>query len=136
MGKKKIVLDTNIFISALGFNGPEKEILEKCIRGEFTLYYSNPILQELSRVLEYPKFNFSEAQKDALKLIIGEIGCLVNSGLEFNIEIDDPSDKIFIEVAIVSGSDFLVTGDKHLLKIRNIGKTSIVKSSEFLKSCK
>jgi predicted nucleic acid-binding protein len=37
MGKKKVVLDTNVLISALGFDGPERVLVRRCIAGELQL---------------------------------------------------------------------------------------------------
>ena len=63
MGKKKVLLDSNIFISALGWKGKPRVIFEKCLHGEFELVTSPNQLNELIRVMDYPKFNFTEKQK-------------------------------------------------------------------------
>lgn len=47
MGKKKVVLDTNILISALGWQGKPKEVFRKCVSGEEELITSVQQLNEL-----------------------------------------------------------------------------------------
>lgn len=59
MGKKKVTLDTNILISALGWNGKPKRIFEKCINSELELISSNEQIIELQEAINYPKFNFT-----------------------------------------------------------------------------
>ena len=59
---KKVVLDTNVLISALGWGGNPKMIFIKCIDGHLSLVTSKEQLDELQRVLEYPKFGFTETQ--------------------------------------------------------------------------
>ena len=63
MGKTKVLLDSNIFISALGWNGKPRVIFEKCLHGELELVTSASQLDELMRVMDYPKFKFTEEQK-------------------------------------------------------------------------
>jgi predicted nucleic acid-binding protein len=45
---------------------------------------------------------------------------------------DDPDDNRIVECAVKAGSDYLVTGDKHLLRVGSYGLLSIVKVAEFL----
>ena len=53
---KKVVLDTNIFISALGWKGKPRQIFQKCINDELELVTSPQQISELVRVMGYPKF--------------------------------------------------------------------------------
>jgi putative PIN family toxin of toxin-antitoxin system len=63
LGKRKVTLDTNILISALGWKGNPHKILQKVIDGEIELFISYDQFDELSRVLDYPKFDFTDEQK-------------------------------------------------------------------------
>ena len=65
MGQKKVILDTNIFISALSSDGNEREVLRKCLKGELYLYLTEGILKEILRVLEYPKFKFTKDESSS-----------------------------------------------------------------------
>jgi putative PIN family toxin of toxin-antitoxin system len=55
----RVVLDTNVLISAILFGGKPRQILEKAIRGEIRLCLSEPILEELKGVLQRSKFDYS-----------------------------------------------------------------------------
>lgn len=136
MGKKKIVLDTNIYISALGYRGKERDVLRKGLSGEFALYLSEDILKEIERVLEYPKFSFTSTQKDAFKLLLSEAATMVSPIIKLDLLPEDPSDNMFLEAAIAVEADYLITGNKHLLRVKQIGKTKIVKTAQFLEQNK
>ena len=69
---KKIVLDTNVLISAFGWKGPPREIFQKCISGELDLFVSPNLLLELKKVLSYPKFDFNSDEIDAFLSIVVE----------------------------------------------------------------
>ena len=60
MGKKKIVIDTNNLISALGWEGNSRDLLIRVINKEYEFIISIKQIEELKRVLDYPKFGFSK----------------------------------------------------------------------------
>ena len=132
MGKTKVLLDTNILISALGWSGKPKVIFEKCLHGELVLVTSPNQIDELKRVMDYPKFNFSEEQKATFISIILEIATMVEITGKVNVVVDDPDDNAILETAIVGNVQYLVSGDPHLLKLKEFAKVKIVTASEFL----
>jgi putative PIN family toxin of toxin-antitoxin system len=61
VGKKtKVVVDTNVVVSAFGWHGKPEEIIKLITKGKITNCISTDILDEVRRVITYPKFNFSE----------------------------------------------------------------------------
>lgn len=48
---------------------------------------------------------------------------------------DDPKDNMVLETAIMGDAEYIVTGDKHLLKVRQCGNVKIMKTSQFLSRC-
>jgi putative PIN family toxin of toxin-antitoxin system len=66
----KIVLDTNIFISAFLWGGKPREVLERVIEGKDILYISRPMIAELIEILRRPKFKVDD---EHLELFIREI---------------------------------------------------------------
>ncbi len=132
MGKTKVFLDTNILISALGWKGKPRVIFEKCLHGELELVTSLNQIQELKRVLDYPKFNFAEEQKVTFISIILEIARMVEIPGEVKVIVDDPDDDAMLETAIVGNVDYLISSDPHLLKLKEFAKVKIVTASEFL----
>lgn len=132
MGKTKVFLDTNILISALGWKGKPRIIFEKCLHGELELVTSPNQIEELKRVMDYPKFNFTEEQKTRFIFIILEIAVMVEIPGKVKVVEEDPDDNVMLETAIVGNADYLISGDPHLLKLKEFAKVKIVTASEFL----
>ena len=132
MGKTKVLLDTNILISALGWSGKQKVIFEKCLHGELELTTSPNQIEELKRVMNYPKFNFTEEHKATFISIIHEIATMVEISGKVKVIADDLDDNVILETAIVGNVVYLISGDPHLLKLKEFAKVKIVTASEFL----
>jgi len=127
----KVILDTNVLISAFIFGGKPRIILEQVIRGNLQLNISDPILDEIKRVLNRPKFNYPPS---VIQLIIYELlraSDFVIPMRKVNVIEGDPDDNKILECAIESGADYIVTGDSHLLKLETYKKTKIVSPSKF-----
>jgi len=62
----RLVLDTNVLVSALLFRSTALALLDTWRGGRFRLAVSEPILDEYARVLEYPKFRLSEREASAI----------------------------------------------------------------------
>src|SRR3990167_9304780 len=108
MGKTKVLLDTNILISAISWSGKPKVIFEKCLHGELVLVTSPNQIEELRRVMDYPKFNFTEEQKATFVSIILEIATMVEITGKVKVIIDDPDDNAILETAIVGNANCLI----------------------------
>ncbi|MBI2671310.1 putative toxin-antitoxin system toxin component, PIN family [Candidatus Woesearchaeota archaeon] len=132
MVKKKIVLDTNILISALGWKGKPREIFIKLLNKEFELVSSYKQLEELSRVMDYAKFTFTREQKKRFITLILEIANLTEITGKIKVIEEDEDDNIIIETAEVGQADFIISGDEHLLKLKEYNKIKIVTASNFL----
>ncbi|MBI2110050.1 putative toxin-antitoxin system toxin component, PIN family [Candidatus Woesearchaeota archaeon] len=133
MGKKRIVLDTNILISALGWNGKPRELFLKALNKEFELIISKGQIDELKRVLEYSKFGFTDEQKLKFLNILLEVAVLVEVPGKLKIIKEDPPDDNILETAVEGGADFIISGDWHILKLKQFNDIKIVKVSEFFK---
>lgn len=132
MGKEKIVVDTNILISALGWEGNPKELFRKFINGEFELIISQKQLEELKRVMDYPKFKFTEQQKSKFLTIINTIATVVEIKGTLHVIKEDPDDNLVLESAIENKASFIITGDKHLLKLKEYSGVNITTVAQFL----
>ncbi len=127
MGKKiKVVFDTNIWISILLQNILHKEYAQT--KQDITVYASNDILLEISKVLQYPKIakileKNSIHQKNVLRAITSECQ-IVEPKEQLHIIMEDESDNKILECAQAAGADIIVSGDKHLL---NLGKYKNIK---------
>ena len=128
---QRIVVDTNILISALGWRGLEHKLLNECFSGKHTLCLSIQILHELIKVMDYPKFKFTQAQKD-LYLSLLQAHSLILDIPEFLENVcEDKTDIKFIECAVKHNAAYLISGDQHLLKLKNFNGIPIIKVSEF-----
>lgn len=132
MGKTKVVLDTNILISALGWNGKPRQIFERCIEGEFELIISQKQLVELQRVLDYPKFNFTEDEKETFISLILKIATIVDILGTVDVIKEDPDDNVILETAMTGKCRYLISGDPHLLQLKKLDQIEILTANEFL----
>ena len=131
MGKKKIVIDTNNLISALGWEGNSRDLLRKVIDKEYEFIISIKQLEELKNVLDYPKFRFSEDQKRKFLEIIFKIAAVIKTKLKLDVCVDK-KDNMFLECAVEGKADYLISGDDHLLRLKKFRNVKIVSVKEFL----
>jgi putative PIN family toxin of toxin-antitoxin system len=134
VGKTKVTIDTNILVSGFGWKGNPHRVLDMVVRGEIELFTSREQFEELSRVLDYPKFEFSDKQKVGFKSLLSSVASFVETATELDIIKEDPTDNRILECAMVADVDFIVSGDEHLLSIKKFGRIEILTASEFLKS--
>ncbi len=131
----RVVLDINVLISGLLWLGPSHKILELVEERKVEFCITPSILEELSQVLKRAKF--LRRIKNCLSSTEELIATLSKSALFFpDIDIprivkDDPDDDKIIACAEVSGAEYIVTGDPHLLKIKRYGTISIVTPKRF-----
>ncbi len=128
----KIVLDTNVIVSAFGWRGAPYHILRRCIRGDFRLHLSTALLDETNRVLAYPKLEFSRSQIDEFIALIVEIAAVVEPDFTLDMVAADPSDNRVLECAISAGCRYVVTGDRHLLDLGALQDIQILTLDAFL----
>jgi putative PIN family toxin of toxin-antitoxin system len=128
----RVTVDTNIIISALNFSGSPLRILEMAAEGAIRLAVSDNILNEVERVLRRPKFGWSQERIDAAVRQISGFAEHVEPKQRIDIVKEDPTDNRIIECAAASGSEYLVTGDRHLLKIGQYQGVKMTTPSEFV----
>ena len=127
----KIVFDTNIYISAFVIPGDNAEkAYFYAIDGDFELCTSVAILTELARKLD-EKFGWEKQKIAQLITSISNLATVFKTTPWLKVVSDDPDNRI-LECAIKAEANFLVTGDRHLLKLRNYGNFEIIKLSTFL----
>lgn len=129
----RIVLDTNILISALITPfGNAARILDMVLLGELQVLYDDRILSEFREVLLRPKFSFEEKDVDELLSFIESEGVKVTSS-PINEPFIDEDDIPFIEVAITGMAEALITGNKRHYKGKSTKRIKIMTPDEFLK---
>lgn len=132
MGTIRVVFDTNVLISALGWNQKPEECLQLALQNQVLGYTSPGIIDELTRVMEYPQFEFTEHETQTfLQIILSEFR-LVDPDIDLEIIEDDPDDDKIIECAVAADADYIVSGDTHLLDLKQFRDIDIVPPAEFL----
>lgn len=129
-----MVPDTNVLASALFWSGAEATLVGLVEAGILEGYTSPAIMEELTRVLKYPRFGLTEEEVEDARNYYVMVLVVVKPGVTVNVVEEDPEDNRVLECALQAHVDFIVTGDKHLLKIREHRGVRIVRASEFLEA--
>jgi putative PIN family toxin of toxin-antitoxin system len=128
----RATLDSNIYISALAFGGEPKRLLQMALDGQIEIAVSQPILDEVSRILSGEKFSWPPERVNQAVSTIRSIAQVVKSTKTLEVVHADPSDNKIIECAAESLSDVIISGDKHLLRMKSYAGTPIIRVGEFL----
>ncbi|MCX6996793.1 MAG: putative toxin-antitoxin system toxin component, PIN family [Kiritimatiellaeota bacterium] len=136
MKRYRVVLDTNVLISAILFSGPPREILELVIRGAVDCSLSPPMLDELRDVLQRPKFGLSLEQAFQVLEELHVVCDVINPSMQIHVVTADPDDNMVLACALESKADLLVSGDQHLLDIGTFRGVQMVTPTDALKTIK
>lgn len=128
----KVVCDTNILVSGILLGGPPREIIRLASRGHVTNFVSAPILRELEAVLSRPKFRLSSEQVLAMLALVRETSDLVDPNTSLRVITDDPDDDRILEAALCVSAEYIVSGDKHLLDLKEWRNIRIVTAATFM----
>jgi putative PIN family toxin of toxin-antitoxin system len=127
----RVTLDTNIYVSALEFGGVGARLLGMARAGMIGIDVSDAILDELMTVLrddfawEAYRLHFAREQ-------LARLGNLVTPHKTIDAINEDPDDNRILECALEAGSEFIVTSDKDLLRLKEYGNVRIVTASQLL----
>lgn len=133
-GNLRVLLDTNIIISAIGFGGKPAQILLQALEGEIQAVISPILLAELQDVLNKKLVLSDEDIKLALEEIEDSFQSVYPRST-INIVKDDDDNRV-LEAAIEGNCEYIITGDKELLNLREYKDIHIVTADEFLNLCK
>lgn len=131
MRKVRVVLDSNVYISAVLFGRNPEKILELARNGVIEACTSRPIIEEMLGVFKR-KYKWSKGQLKELAQEIGEITTLIETQDHIQKIKKDPTDDKFLECAQAAQADAVISGDCHLLELRQFGKTKIITPRDFL----
>jgi putative PIN family toxin of toxin-antitoxin system len=131
------VVDTNVIVSgALRERSIPGRILDAARSREFDLTVSSALVDELSRVLARPKISgrlgWSPQDRDLFVLGLADFATFVAPSFELDMIPRDPSDNRVLEAAVEGEADYIVSGDHHLLELREYEGISIVTPTQFL----
>lgn len=131
MKRHRVVLDSNVIISGILFQGPPRRILEYAIDSKIECYISLPILDEVRDVLQRPKFGFSPEQALTIAEEIHELCYIVAPGEHIDVIEADPDDNKILECALAADAQLIVSGDSHLLDLSQWQNIQIISPATF-----
>ena len=128
----RVVLDTNILIPAFVFpGGVPEEVYRATIDGRATLVTSPVLLVEFGRVLS-EKFGWAPNHAEEAVGQIARIGEVVRPTMTIDVILEDPADDRVFEAALAGSADVIVSGDRHLLRLRVWRGIQVEKAAAFL----
>jgi putative PIN family toxin of toxin-antitoxin system len=114
----RVVLDANIFVSSFFWGGKPKKVFDRIRKKIDNLYVSEEILAEIEDVIYRPKFIKEKSEKDEYMKTIRETGRKVTPQKLTGKGSRDKTDNKYIECAIAGNVDYIISGDVHLLELK------------------
>lgn len=130
MNVLSVVLDTNVIVSAIVFGGKPRSIVDLVVKKELRAISSPLLLAELGDVL-HKKFRVSELEANKIERQIRKNFVMVYPTTAIHVLTDEPDNRV-LEAGIAGKSNYIITGDKELLKLKRYKKIEIRTPGEFL----
>jgi uncharacterized protein len=132
----RVVIDTNIWLSALLWGGQPNLIIKLIEKQQIQAISSENILTELTDILQKPKLQkrLSQLQLSADEVVNVAKRLMTLVAIEQIIipELRDPKDQMVLATAIAGAVQVVISGDKDLLVLHPYANISIVLPKEFL----
>lgn len=129
----RVVADTNVLISGLFWEGNERKLLKMFKTEELANVISPQIIDELEDVLSRKKFNLTKKEIASAVEQAFSFSRFVHPVIESDAVKKDISDNRILECAVSGKADYIISGDKHLLDLKEYEGIKIVNASSFLK---
>lgn len=135
----KVVLDTNVWLSGIFWNGEASKIIEKAEKKEIEIIISEDILSEIVSVLNREsKFqkhiiNLQTNIEDLVRTILS-FSTIINTKIKIDIIKTDPKDNIILEAAIEGKVKYIISYDNHILNMLEFRGIKIINPKEFLEN--
>lgn len=128
----RFVLDTNVLVSAIICDGNPRKLLMMGTDRAHDIIVSQEILQELRDVLSRPKFQMTENEIEQVINNLTKSSEMITVESNFKVVEEDPDDNNIINTAYDSNAKYIVSGDKHLLKLKKFKDIKIISVREML----
>ena len=133
VNKPIAVFDTNIFISAVFWEGRPYALVKKAINQEIIVFISNYIIDELKKVL-VRDFSLEKQEIDDIANAVLHFTHLIEPKESVRVIKDDPKDDKILDCAVACNAGFIVSQDNHLLNLKSFRNVKIYSPEEFLKN--
>lgn len=129
----RVVLDTNTLVSAIGWTGPPAEILDALVAGRHSLITSRELLEELTRVLTYPKLRCLAGDPRLPRVLawLHHPEHIVMPKERITAIQADPPDNLVLEAAVAGRAEGIISGDRHLLRLKSFRDIPILTARRF-----
>ena len=128
----KIVIDSNIFVSSFFWKGNPRKIFDRVIDGFDELFITNDILEEIREVLSRDKFDAETKEiDDYIKIIENYSQKIVHNNIIENVSRDIDDNKI-LKCGLEGNVEYIITGDKDLLVLKEYKSIKIINPKEYL----
>lgn len=121
----RVVFDSNVYISALLFDGPPRQVLELALKKQVVLIASDQIINETAGKLKI-KFSWPNHKVQQFVRETSRLAKLYNSKTKLSVVKDEPDNRV-LECAVTGKANIVITGDKHLLKLKSYENIPIQK---------
>lgn len=132
----KVVYDTNVLISAFIAESYPREAFRMVLGGKVMLLASEELLAEFESVLSREKFGFTKLQINDMILMVKRASKIVAPQQKLNIIKQDPDDNVILECAIEGKAGYIVSGDRHLLALKQYRGIKIITARQFIETLK
>jgi putative PIN family toxin of toxin-antitoxin system len=129
----KVVIDTNIVVSGIFWKGNPNKILRAWFSDKFDVLVSPGIVVEYERVIKRMESGLTTEEIQMWMSLIANHSTIIEPPLKLNVVEADPDDDKFVECAIFGHADHIVSGDKHLLNLKEYEWITILSPSQFCK---
>ncbi|MGN6341301.1 MAG: putative toxin-antitoxin system toxin component, PIN family [Ginsengibacter sp.] len=129
----KVVIDTNVFLVIIPSLSRYHIAYEALKENRYNLAVSNEILMEYEEQLSF-RYAIADASEILENLLENQNIKLCNPEYKWNLITKDPDDNKFVDCAIASNADWIVTNDKHFHLLRDIDfpKVNVISIEEFI----
>jgi uncharacterized protein len=132
----KVVIDTNVVISAaISIEGNPARIFEMLLLEEIKNYTSEDILSEVREVFERDRLKQIINSSDSEFIIenFENFSERANPSIMHSNVKDDPADNKFLDCAVEAKVDYIISGDEHLLLLKEFKDIKIISPAAFIK---
>jgi uncharacterized protein len=131
----RVVLDTNVVVSGMLWTGPPNRLLRWARDGVLDVICCEKAIAEVKRVVEYPRFHQRMAALDlsppqAIAYLMNLLVHVPSPEAIPAVIAQDPSDDLFLALAVENQARLIVSGDRHLLALEEYERLPVVTPGE------
>ncbi|MGB3024173.1 MAG: putative toxin-antitoxin system toxin component, PIN family [Candidatus Saccharimonadales bacterium] len=127
----RVVIDSNVWISALVFGGTPRRVLESCVQAGARIVISEQLLTETRRIINVKFVDFAD-DFESLIVSLALFIDVVQLGSQTVTVCRDPVDNMIFETALAGRAQVIISGDKDLLVLKHYQTVRIVTPTDFV----